>query len=303
MLDCIIVGGGPSGLNASLVLARAKKDIILFDEDKPRNAVTHESHGFITRDGIKPSVFKRIAKEELMKYPTFTWKNERVNAIKKEKHCFSIYSRSGKLYQSRKVILATGLRDILPSISGIHEFYGTSLFSCPFCDGWELKDLPLVLIADNPGAFHKVKLIYNWSRDLIVCTNGNNIFSPEQYELLTKNNIKVIHEGIVALQGEAGRLKTIQFNNGHVIEREGGFVSAGLKQASSLAESLGCRRLKNGGIEIDQFGRTTIDGVYASGDISLSTPSQVINAASEGSIVAMGVINDLVNEDFNKHQL
>ncbi|MFC7684479.1 NAD(P)/FAD-dependent oxidoreductase [Ureibacillus sp. GCM10028918] len=298
MLDCVVVGGGPSGLNASLVLARARKNIILFDEDKPRNAVTSESHGFITRDGIKPSEFKRLAKEDLMKYPNLTIQNQRVVHIKKWKQSFSIYTKSGHVYESRKVILSTGLKDVLPSIDGVHDFYGTSLFSCPFCDGWELKDLPLVLISDNPSAFHKVKLIFNWSKDLIICTNGKQIFSIEQQELLSKNNIKVIEEEILSLQGEAGQLKTIRFTNGKELERSGGFVSAALKQASTIAESLGCKQHKNGGIVIDNMGRTSIQGVYASGDISLSTPSQVINAASEGSIVAMGVINDLVGEDF-----
>ena len=297
MLDCVIIGGGPAGLNASLVLARAKKNIILFDEDKPRNAVTHESHGFITRDGIKPSEFKRIAQQDLMKYPNIKLQNEKVLEIKKEINSFSVLTKNG-LYKARKIILSTGLVDVLPSIDGIHDFYGTSLFSCPFCDGWELKDLPLVLITENPSGFHKVKLIYNWSKNLIVCTNGKKVFSMEQMELLSRKKIRVIEEEIAALHGEAGKLKTIRFKNGSEIERMGGFVSAGLKQASSLAQSLGCKQHNNGGIQIDNFGRTNIAGVYASGDISLSTPSQVINAASEGSIVAMSVINDLVHEDF-----
>jgi len=298
MLDCVVIGGGPSGLNASLVLARARKNIILFDEDKPRNAVTHESHGFITRDGIKPSEFKRLAKLDLLKYPNLTMQNQRVAEVKKEKQGFSIYTESGEVYESRKIILATGLKDDIPEIDGIHDFYGTSLFSCPFCDGWELQDRPLVLIADNPNAFHKAKLIFNWSKDLVVCTNGNNIFSDEQKELLANNNIQIIEDEILALQGDKGQLKSIRFINGKEIERQGGFVTIGLKQATTIAESLGCIKQTNGGIETDHFGRTNVEGVYASGDISISTPSQVIVAASEGTKTAMGVINDLIKEDF-----
>ena len=298
MLDCVIIGGGPSGLNASLVLARARKNIILFDEDKPRNAVTHESHGFITRDGIKPSEFKRLAKLDLLKYPNLTMQNQRVAEVKKEKQGFSIYTESGEVYESRKIILATGLKDDIPEIDGIHDFYGTSLFSCPFCDGWELQDRPLVLIADNPNAFHKAKLIFNWSKDLVVCTNGNNIFSDEQKELLANNNIQIIEDEILALQGDKGQLNSIRFKNGYEIERTGGFVMAQLKQATSLAESLGCNLLPNGGIETDHFGRTNIEGVYASGDLTKATPFQVIVAASEGAITAMGVVNDLIKEDW-----
>ncbi|MFD1736721.1 NAD(P)/FAD-dependent oxidoreductase [Bacillus salitolerans] len=298
LLDCVVIGGGPSGLNASLVLARAKKNIILFDDDKPRNAITHESHGFITRDGIKPSEFKRKAKEDLMKYPNISVHNQRVIDIRKENQYFIIHTDDGNDYRSAKVILSTGMKDVMPDIKGMHDFYGTSLFNCPFCDGWELKDRALVVISENERAFHMTKMIFNWSKDLVVCTNGNKIFSKEQKELLTKNSIIVIEEKIVTLKGENGHLEKIQFNNGEEIVREGGFVTTGLEQASPLAQNLGCIMNNMGGIETDDFGRTNIEGVYASGDNRMSAPSQLIIAASEGCKVAMGVISDLVNEDF-----
>ncbi|MEK3889488.1 NAD(P)/FAD-dependent oxidoreductase [Bacillus sp. FSL K6-3431] len=298
LLDCVIIGGGPSGLNASLVMARARKNLILFDEDKPRNAVTYESHGFITRDGIKPSEFKRIAKEDLMKYPNISVQNQRVIDIKKENQSFIIHTDDGHSYRSRKVILSTGLRDVMPCIEGIHDLYGTSLFSCPFCDGWELKDRPLVVISEDKRAFHMTKMIFNWSKDLVVCTNGKNIFTDEQKEILTKKAIKVIGHEIEILQGDNGHLQKIKFKNGKEIEREGGFVTTGLKQASSLAQTLGCAMNKMGGIETDNFGRTNIEGVYASGDNSIIAPAQLIIAAGEGSKAAIAVVGDLVNEDF-----
>ncbi|WP_394139415.1 NAD(P)/FAD-dependent oxidoreductase [Cytobacillus oceanisediminis] len=296
--DCVIIGGGPSGLNAALVLGRAIRNIILFDEDKPRNAVTHESHGFITRDGIKPAEFKKMAQDDLLKYPSVSIQNQRVINIKNENRSFLINTEDGKSYRSRKVILSTGLTDVMPRVEGIHHFYGTSLFSCPFCDGWELKDRALVVIAEDERAFHLSKMVFNWSKDLVVCTNGKNILSNEQIEVLIKKNIKVIEDEIVILQGEKGHLKKIQFKNGKEIQREGGFVSTGLKQASSLAQTLGCAMNKMGGIETDKMGRTNINGVYASGDNSLSAPPQLINAASDGSKAAMGVISDLIDEDF-----
>ncbi|PKG23970.1 NAD(P)/FAD-dependent oxidoreductase [Niallia nealsonii] len=299
VLDCVVIGGGPSGLNASLVLGRAKKNIILFDEDKPRNAVTYESHGFITRDGIKPSEFKRIAKEDFKKYPNISIYNHRVIDIKKENQFFIIHTEKGHSYQSRKIILSTGLRDVMPRIEGIHHFYGTSLFSCPFCDGWELKDRPLVVISEDERAFHMAKMIFNWSKDLVVCTNGKNIFTDEQKQLFTKKNIQVIEGEIEALQGDNGHLQTIKFKNGKEIERKGGFVTTELKQASSLAQALGCMMNKIGGIETDNMGRTNIEGVYAGGDNAVIAPAQLIIAASEGSRAAMGVVGDLVNEDFN----
>lgn len=298
MLDCVVVGGGPSGLNASLVLARAKRNIILFDEDKPRNAITHESHGFLTRDGIKPSEFKKVAKDQIRKYPNLSIQNQRVTNIQKENQFFQIHTGDGKAYRSKKVILSTGLKDVMPQIEGLHDFYGTSLFICPFCDGWELKDRPIVIISEDERTFHLTKMVFNWSKDLVVCTNGKKILTSEQRESFEKNDIQVIEDEISVLQGDKGQLASIQFTNGKEIRRDGGFISSKLEQASPLAQLLGCTITKNGGIETDAFGRTNIEGVYASGDCTLSTPPQLINAASEGSKVASGVISDLINEEF-----
>jgi len=298
VLDCIVVGGGPAGLNASLVLGRAKKKIILFDDNKPRNSVTHESHGFITRDKIKPSEFKRIALDNLREYPDITIKNQRVFDIKTENDHFVILTNDGLTYQSRKVILATGLKDILPNIKGIHECYGTSLFSCPFCDGWELKDHPLVVISEDERALHMTKMISNWSQDVVVCTNGKKVFSNEQKHILAKKDIEVIEEEIEYIEGEGGNLRSIFLKSGREVARAGGFVTTGLQQASPLAQILGCSMNNMGGIETDKAGRTNIAGVYACGDNSIIAPAQLIIAAAEGSKAAMAVVGDLVNEDF-----
>lgn len=298
LLDCVIIGGGPAGLNAALVVARSGRKVKLFDEDKPRNAVTQESHGFITRDGITPAEFKKVAQVDVMKYPNVVIQKQRVIDIQKVDGIFGIGTMDGNMYQAKKVILSTGLTDIMPEIAGIHDFYGTSLFSCPFCDGWELKNRAVVVISEESRAFHVTKMIYNWSQDVVVCTNGKSILSPEQKELFTKKNITIIEDEILHLEGDRGHLKKIRFKNGKEIARDGGLVTTGLQQAAPFAQILGCTMNKMGGIETDLFGRTNIAGVYASGDNSISLPSQVIIAAAEGSKAAIGVISDLINEEF-----
>jgi thioredoxin reductase len=145
VLDCAIIGGGPAGLNAALILGRARRNVLLFDNDNPRNAVTQESHGFITRDGIKPKEFREIAQKELGKYPSVVYLKREVTSIIKNTE-FELVTSEREKYYSKTIIISTGLKDILPNIESISDFYGKSLFHCPYCDGWELRDKPLAVI-------------------------------------------------------------------------------------------------------------------------------------------------------------
>src|SRR6476619_2764811 len=150
LFDCAIIGGGPAGLNAALVLGRARRNTILFDNNNPRNAVTQESHGFITRDGIKPKEFRKIAHKDIGRYTSVICaKREVTSVIKNDNNnepSFELVTSEKERYQSKTIIIATGLKDVLPSIENISDYYGRSLFHCPYCDGYELEDKPLVVI-------------------------------------------------------------------------------------------------------------------------------------------------------------
>ncbi|PEZ73697.1 NAD(P)/FAD-dependent oxidoreductase [Bacillus sp. AFS017274] len=297
MLDCVIVGGGPAGLNAALVMGRAGRKTILFDEDKPRNQVTQESHGFITQDGVKPSEFKKRARTDVQKYPSVSIKEERVEIIEKSSGVFRIQTKGGTDYMAKKVLLATGLRDVLPEIPGIQNVYGTSVFGCPFCDGWEMRGQALAVIAENERAFHMGKLLSNWSGDVIVFTNGYQVLDEEK-DIFARQHVTVVEEKIESLKSKGGKLTSIRLQNGQEIKREAGIVVTDLAQSAPFAEQLGCEITPNGGIKVDSFGRTTVEGVFACGDTSLSTPSQLVIAAAEGNKAAAGVIMDLVEAAF-----
>lgn len=297
MLDCAIVGGGPAGLNAALVLGRARRKVILFDNNSPRNAVTQESHGFITRDGISPSEFRRIAHQDIAKYPSVEIRNAKIVGVKKEGFSFELVTEEGEPIQAKKIILATGIKEIHPSVENLMEYYGKSLFSCPYCDGWELKDRSLIVISENPHAFHMAKIVYNWSKDLVVCTNGNKILTTEQKDLLQKKGIRVYEQKIKSLVGEDGLLSSVIFEDNEELNRNGGFVTPRWVQASLLGSSLDCKMNENGGIITDEFGRTNIEGVFAAGDTSVIAPSQVVIAAAEGTRAAIGVNSDLTQDE------
>jgi len=299
ILDCAVIGGGPAGLNAALVLGRSRRKTILFDDNKPRNTVTSESHGFITRDGINPQELKRIAQEELSNYPDVRTEKQRVHRINKENSLFKVETESGKVYSAKKIILATGFQEVLPDIPQVKDFYGKSLFNCPFCDGWELRDRPLAVITDDPKALHLAKLVSNWTDDLIVFTNGKEVISPEEQELLKSKDIRINEKKIAAFIGEEGMLEKIQFEDGTSVLREGGFITTEWIQAASFKSSLEYTLNELSGIETDSWQRTKTEGVFACGDTRIAGPSQLIIAAAEGCTAAISVIAALTEEKFN----
>ncbi|WP_080848902.1 NAD(P)/FAD-dependent oxidoreductase [Cytobacillus gottheilii] len=299
MLECIIIGGGPAGLNAALVLGRARRQTVLFDNNDARNKVTHESHGFITRDGVTPKEFREAAHNDIFKYPSVKIEKETIIEVYKEENgLISVKTADGQIITSKKLIFATGLKERLPNVEGVREFYGKSLFSCPYCDGWEQRDQPLVLISENAHAVHMAKMIYQWSKDLIICTNGNTIISEEDKLVFERKGILVREEKIARLHGAEGKLEKVIFEDGHEILRTGGFVTTELYQGNQFGASLGCASNENGGIIVDALGKTNITGVFAAGDTSFSGPSQLIIAASEGVRAAAGVNSELTMAEF-----
>ena len=301
LYDCAIIGGGPAGLNAALVLGRARRNVILFDNDNPRNAVTQESHGFITRDGVKPNEFRQIAHKEIGRYPSVKYSKRQVTSVIKNEPSFGLVTSKNEQYQSKTIIISTGLKDVLPSIDNISDYYGRSLFSCPYCDGWELRDKPLVVIICEPiQGFHFTQTIYNWSKDLIVCTNGEAFQNSAQKDLLQNKGIKIIENKIKNFVGKNGQMEQIIFENGETALRKGGFVQPQWIQSSDFGKQLGCESNSLGGIAIDSFGRTNLQGIYAAGDASVIIPAQLIIAAAEGSRAAIGVNTDLTQKEFLK---
>lgn len=299
VLDCIVIGGGPSGLSASLTLGRARRKIVLFDDGTNRNRVTQESHGFITRDRIKPQELKELGLKELANYPSITYFQETVTEIVKETgdDRFIVKVSNGQEYVTEKVILASGIQEVF-SISSIRNFYGKSLFSCPYCDGWEQRDKPLVIIAEKEEhAMHLAKLVYNWSRDLIVLTNGVQL-SEEGAATLQKRNIKIRCEPIKNLVGNDGYLQKIEFVSGETIIRTGGFVAPSYYRPNQFAEKLGCEFHENGKVITDGVGRTTQKNIYIAGETEKSKPNSLMISAAKGNKAAVAVNTDLTMERF-----
>lgn len=299
IFDCIIVGAGPAGLSSSLTLGRARRNIAVFDNGTNRNRVTQESHGFITRDGIKPQEFKEIGLHELMKYPSISYFNKTVTEMIKDDNSeqFIVKTTDGQEFSTRKIILATGIQEVF-SIPSVRNYYGKSLFSCPYCDGWELRDQPLVIMADKEEhVMHMAKLVYNWSKDLVVTTNGV-VLSKQGVKELQKRKIEIKTEPIKNLIGDDGYLQKIEFVTGETIIRTGGFVVPSFYRPNQFVEKLGCEIQENGAAITDGAGRTTQKNIYIAGETEASGPSSLMIAAAVGSKAAFSVNMDLTMERF-----
>jgi thioredoxin reductase len=284
----------------------------LFDDNNPRNAVTQHSHGFITRDGVSPGEFRAIGYGEIAKYPSVEVRPTRIQAVNRQRQgkgqgegegtAFELVAEGGERFRAGNVILATGLRETLPAVEGIYNYYGRSLFNCPYCDGWEMRDKPLVIIAESErAASHLPRVIYTWSRDIVVCTNGHRALSDEQKLFLDRYGIRVIEEKIAALvgqPGQAGQLESIMFEGHPEIERAGGFVEIQRRHATTIGQELGCEIDEGGSIVTDELGRTSIKGVYAAGDIVNIMQNQLVWSAASGSRAAIGVNTDLTASFF-----
>jgi thioredoxin reductase len=300
VFDVAVLGAGAAGLNASLVLGRARRKVALFDNGTNRNRVAHASHGFITRDGVNPSDFRKIALDELANYSSVQFFEKTVTqTIKRsDNHLFKLITSGERVYYAEKILLATGIHEVFPAVPEIRRFYGKSIFSCPYCHGWELKDQPLIIIVENEdNAVHLAKLVYNWSRDLLVATNGQRM-SFSKIDGLERRKIKVVTEPVKKLHGSDGQLQSVEFPSGFITKRTGGFILPTFYRPNPFAEQLGCARQENGALVIDEAGRTSQKNIYTAGESAQLRPSSLIQAAADGSKVAYTINVDITYERF-----
>ncbi|WFB61245.1 NAD(P)/FAD-dependent oxidoreductase [Paenibacillus sp. BR1-192] len=297
--DVVIIGGGPAGLNAALVLGRARKDVVLIDEGKPRNRVTRETHGFLTRDGTSPSEFRRIAREQITAYPSVRFVENTAAGVEGVDGDFRITTGEGTIYRSKKLLFAVGKKDSPLDVNGLADVYGKSAFVCPYCDGWELRDQPLVVIAKGAGALHFAKVIAGWSDRYTICTNGPDELTDEQRQELKDHDVPLFNSPIHRIESNEGMVRQVVLEDGAVIPCTGIFFAPKLVPGSELPAAVGCDINEGGSVVIDAFGKTSVPGVYSAGDAATEM-YQAIAAASMGAMAAAAINGELLNERWNR---
>ena len=297
MYDVIIVGAGPAGLSAALMLGRCRRRVLVCDTGKPRNAAARSIHGFLTRDGIAPADFLATAREQLRQYDSVELRDIEVTNAECRASRFHVCLSDGTELDSRKLLIATGVLDNIPDIPGFRDLYGRSVFHCPYCDGWEVRDQPLAIYGRGDRGLGLSLELTGWSRDLVLCTDGPGEIAPEGMARLERHGILVREERVVRLEG-SDRLERVVFASGEPLVRHALFFTTGQTQQSELANRLGCLMNEKGTVWTGKYESTHLKGLYVAGDASRAV-QWVVVAAAEGAEAAFAINTDLLKEDLS----
>lgn len=290
--DVVVVGGGPAGLNAALVLGRARRRVAVVDAGAPRNAAAAHMQGFISRDGTPPAELLAYARAELSRYDVVLVP-ARVDTIDEG---FSVRLDDGRALDCRRLLIATGAIDVLPDLPGIRERWGRDLLHCPYCHGWEVRDRPLGVLGTHPGAIQHALLVRQWSDDLVFFSHDLDVVESDQRALQSRD-IRVVDGPVAGLVVDGDRLVGVQLADGRTIDREALFVrTMNRPAAADVLAGIGCEMDADGFVVVDAMGRTSIPGVWAAGNV-VDPRAQVITSAGAGSAAAIAINADLVQEE------
>jgi thioredoxin reductase len=297
VLDAIVIGGGPAGLSAALVLGRCLRRVLVCDAGHPRNEPARIFNGFLSRDGSNPAEFLQICRDQLRRYQTIEFRKVKVVYVERRDCRFTAILGTGERITGRMLLLATGLVDELPEIENFRRFYGSTVHNCPYCDGWECRDQPIAVTGGNQDSVDLAIELLLWSKDLVLCTNGPFTCDRKTVETIRRLDILVIEMPIFRLEGHGDKLEGIRFTDGKFLPRSALFFSPGQYQRSHLAERLGCEFCEDTNcIQCGENAATNIPGLYAAGNASRGV-QLVIAAAAEGMEAAFAINNALLEAD------
>ncbi len=295
--EVIIIGGSYSGLAAAVALGRALKKVLIMDDGKPCNSQTPYSHNFLTNDGKTPKEIAHIAKQQVQQYKTIHFFNGKAVAGVKTADGFQIQVSQGNTFNAKKLIFATGIKDMLPPIDGLAACWGISVLHCPYCHGYEVRNETTGILGNGEQVYDFTILISNWTKDLTLFTNGTSTLTAEQTAILSRHNIKLIEKEIERLIHTNGHLEKINFKDGSQFSLKALYAPAPFKQHCHIPENLGCELSEDGYLKVDAFQETTVPGIFACGD-NTTKMRTVANAVALGTTAGMAVSKKIIVEEF-----
>lgn len=295
--EVIIIGGSYAGLSAGMALGRSLRNVLIIDSGKPCNRQTPHSHNFLTHDGKAPKEISELARRQVEKYETIKFQDDLVVKVNKIPAGFEVRTDSGGVFNAKKIIVATGIKDVYPDIPGFAECWGISVLHCPYCHGYEIKNEVTGIFSNGDMAFEFSKIVFNLTKDLSLFTNGKAEFSQEQLEKLQQNHIAVIEDEIVKIEHENGSIRKVVLKSGKEMPLNALYAKIPFEQNLDIEGDLGCKLTEHRFIEIDHMHKTSVPGVFACGDNTTMMRS-VANAVAQGNLTGAIVNKELAEEEF-----
>jgi thioredoxin reductase len=295
--DVIIVGGSYAGLSAAMSLGRSLRKVLIIDSGLPCNRQTPHSHNFITHDGETPKAIADKAREQVLKYETVSIQQGLAVSATKTAAGFELTTADGAVLATRKLLFATGVKDLMPAIPGFAGCWGITVIHCPYCHGYEVKQQKTGIMSNGDIGFDFCKLINNLTTDLTLFTNGKSTLSLEQQEKLQKHSIEVVEIEIAGFEHNNGQLKQVLLKDGSTMPLKAMYAKIPFVQHCDIPVQLGCALTEQGYIAVDLLGRTSVPGVYAAGD-NTAMMRAVSLAVAGGGMAGAGINKELVEESF-----
>ncbi|WP_197672084.1 NAD(P)/FAD-dependent oxidoreductase [Alloactinosynnema sp. L-07] len=297
--DVVVVGGGAAGLSGALMLARARRSVVVIDAGAPRNAPAEGVHGLLARDGISPAELQERGRSEVRGYGGHVVLGE-VGDIARDGVGFVVDLVDGRTVRARRVLVATGLVDELPDVPGLRARWGRDVVHCPYCHGWEVRDQTIGVLATGPMSVHQTLLFRQWSADVTYFANGTRPTSDEA-EQLAARGIGVVDGEVAALEIVDDRLVGVRLGDGTVVDRAVVAVASRMVVRAGFLATLGLRAVAHPSghgdyLPADASGRTEVAGVWLAGNVT-DVVAQVGAAAAAGAWAAAQINADLVAEE------
>ncbi|TCD01636.1 NAD(P)/FAD-dependent oxidoreductase [Pedobacter psychroterrae] len=295
--DVIILGGSYAGLSAAMALGRSLRSVLIIDSGLPCNRQTPYSHNFITHDGEKPNVIAEKAKTQVLNYETVKFLDDHAVGGRKTDNGIAIVTQSGREYKAKKLVVTTGIKDLMPDIKGFAACWGISVIHCPYCHGYEFRNQKTGIMANGERAFHIASLVNNLTDKITILTSGKADFNEEQISKLQKNNIKIIEKEVAEMVHEHGHIKHVIFKDGSEHSFDAVYAAIPFIQHSDIPVALGCELTEQGYIKVDMLYKTTIADVFAGGD-NTNPMRSVSNAVAAGNMIGAVVNSEITQERF-----
>ena len=292
--DAVIIGGGPAGLTCAIFLGRYRRRALVVDDGRPRNYASRGIHGFLGHHAIDPDELRRRGRAEA-EHAGVEFCDGRTTKIEKVGDVFEVSITTCDLVRARRIVLAYGVRDTLPDIPDVDQYYGVSLHHCPDCDGYECRDRRIGVIGWGKKIVGLALKLLQWTDDVVVFTHGHDReWDEEEHSKLLAEQIDVKDEKIVALDGENGEVKAAVLSTGERVPAGALFFNINVERSCSLAEELGCKcDPEQPNIEVDDHRKTSVEGVWAVGDL-VEGSQLAVTAAADGAIAAIAINKSLL---------